>query len=861
MHINIRFKRFVFLIFVTVLFLSIHGPLQSQVWKRDIKKDHPTFKEIQEQFYKHWQGREMKHKGGWKQFKRWEWLAETRLNKDGYLDPTLNWQGWLEKQTFFGDHNRAAAAAWTEIGPIQKPEQYNTAGYAGLGRLNCITFHPNNSDIIWVGSPSGGLWKTTDGGNSWFGLTDELPNLGVSSILVHPDNPNIIYIATGDGDGYDTFSVGVLKSTDGGVTWNSTGLSPLVSDRWAINKLVMHPNDPETIIAATRIGIYKTTNGGDVWISKLSGDFKDLEVQPRYPENWIASESGIGVYKSTDYGESWAKIENGLPSIGFGRIALEYSTNPSNIVYALYVNLEDGFFGFYRSDDHGNSWHQRSNSPNLLGWSYLGLGNDGQGYYDLALGVHPEKPNTIYVGGVNMWRSQDGGTSWEMINHWAGQGNFPLVHADHHDLVFHPNDPDTIFSGNDGGIYKSTDGGDSWTDISSGLAIHQIYRLGVSAQDPNLMIIGNQDNGSDLFKDGTWKSVNGGDGMECAIDPADSKVMYSSYYFGNFQQSKDSGLNWLTIGREFADTGAWVTPFILNPNDSSIIHVATTKVYKSTDQGETFVELSHDLNGEPMISMAVAPSDNNYIYTADSYRFFVTTDGGTQWHERTRPLNAPYITGMTVHPQNPRTLWVTIGGYEGSLKVFQSRDAGETWFNVSGKLPNIPANCIAIDPISLGLYVGTDLGVFYSLSENIFWQAFDNGLPNVIINDIEISPQSGLIHVATYGRGVWRSPLADAPNVYPPSNLAGERRENRSFFSLEYLDELTWTHNSANDGKQIVNYRIYRLIGEQSELIATIDANVNQYYVRKVENMTNNYCMTSVDADGNESLKACISVD
>jgi photosystem II stability/assembly factor-like uncharacterized protein len=349
--------------------------------------------------------------------------------------------------------------------------------------------------------------------------------------------------------------------------------------------------------------------------------------------------------------------------------------------------------------------------------------------------------------------------------------------------------------------------------------------------------------------------------MECAIDSNDSSVMYSSTYFGNFERSRDSGLNWLQIGSDFAGDGAWVTPFILDINNSSIIHVATTKVYKSTDQGATFSELSHDLSGEKMRSMAVSPSDHNYIYVADYYRFFATTDGGTQWHERARPVNAPFIKAIAVHPTNPRKIWVTAGGYTESAKVFQSNDAGETWINISGALPNIPANCIVIDPINLDIYVGTDLGVFYSPQDNIFWQAFDSGLPNVIITDMDINSQNGLIHAATYGRGVWRSPLAQEPNAYPPKNLSGTRQKNRSFLSLEYLDDLTWEQNNANNGKQVVSYRIYRVIGNDSQLLATIDATNSQYYVRNVEDTTNNYCITAVTADGSESSMACITVD
>jgi len=848
------------------------GNLYSQMWRQWLDKDHPTFREITDAFYKYGIENKGKRIPGWKQFKRWEWFAQNRLDKDGYFNPSLNWKGWLEKKERFGNNlanPNSTNTTWTQLGPFTVPGSYNRWGYGGLGRINCITFHPTNPDIIWVGSPSGGLWKTTTGGGSWTNLTDDLPNLGVSSILVHPQDPDILFMATGDGDGGDTFTIGVLKSTDGGNTWNPIGLDQDVSARSRINKLLMHPSNPNIILAVTAQGIHKSSNGGETWVYITNPpNFKDLEVNKSNPSIWYASAFYQGVYKSTDTGENWTRLTNGLPQpqSGFGRVAVAISESFPSIVYALYVNNDtQGFLGLYRSADAGASWQLQSNTPNLLGWDVYGNDFDsgGQAHYDLTLDVSPANPDIVYVGGVNMWKSYNGGKNWEIVAHWYGALGTPFVHADHHDFKFHPNDSNTIFSGNDGGLHKSTDGGASWTDLSSGLAIHQIYRLGQSAADANKIIIGNQDNGSDFYNEGTWYSVYGGDGMECAIDPEDENNMYCSVYYGSFYRSSDGGQSWASISGPFGGDGAWVTPFLIDPNNSSTLYVAADMVYKSTNKGASWETISGELiNNDKLIAMAVAPTNSDYIYVSNrSSTVFRTTNGGGAWTQVTNPLpGSTTTTWLTVDPQNPATLWRTFGGYVTGQKVSRSTNGGETWENLTGALPNVPANCLTIDPVSGGVYVGTDLGVFYSPAADGNWVAFDNGLPNVIVNDLEIHLDSGKIRAATYGRGVWESPLAAIPDFFPPVNLAGEKLRNKSLMQKEYLDELTWEANPKNDPEKTAKYRIYKRVENDLVQIAEVGADTFKYWVRKVANEENTYYISTINNEDKESTRAYVRV-
>lgn len=846
-------------IILTLLFTFVSADLFSQKWKRYISKENPTFSEIRKGFYENWEKDPIKRFGRWKQFKRWEWFAQDRLDKTGRFDPALHWNGWLEKKERFNAANKNIVqnVTWTELGPVRKPEEYHGNGYPGMGRLNCIAFHPHNPAVIYVGSASGGLWKTNNDGNNWTNLTDNLPNLGVTSVLIHPTNPGTMYMATGDADGYDTFSFGVLKSLDGGQSWHNTGFTAAFSDFLAVAKLMFHPSNPEIIYAAARNGIYKSVNGGGTWVLKRAGQFKDIEVHPTDSTIWFATGFGTGIFRSTDSGETWSQVSNGLPTGGFSRVALEFAPSAPHILYALYVKANDeGYYGLYRSDDTGSTWALKSNSPNILGWTRDGTDIGGQGDYDLTLNIHPSRPNTVFIGGINFWRSTDGGGTWTILAHWNGH-RATLLHADQHGFKFHPTNPDIAYIANDGGIFKTQDGGENWTDLSSGLAIHQVYRLGLSESDPNRFLIGNQDNGSDFYLNGTWNAVYGGDGMECAIDPVYNNIMYCSIYNGSFYKSENNAETWTAIGSEFTRDGAWVTPFLQGEEAPGVLYVATDHVYRSTDRGENWAVISPFLpnNARPMRSLAVS-SDGTHLYTANRVEFFVSRNSGSSWSSVTGDTVPLGITYLSVHPTNSRKLWATTRGYFEGYKVFTSNDAGQTWVNISGTLPNIPVHCIVIDRFTESLYIGTDLGVFYMSPAKSGWEALPNGLPNVIVTELEIHYATGKIRAATYGRGIWEAPLVEQPAVFPPLSISGERQENRSMMSTELIDLLTWNHNPKNTQGLVSQYRIYKWTPSGQTLVDTVDAGATQYYVRRATGEENIYAVTAVTGSGTESSRA-----
>ncbi len=783
---------------LTILLICLAPQLIAQTWIKDAKKNsgkrEPTFYEIQSAFDAYWKDRDHKTKGvGWKPFKRWEQMAVNRLDEHGQIDADGLWLAWLEYQRNYPDsNNKALKTEWTALGPgPQLASAGSGHGYkvlGGAGRVNCIAFHPNDPDRLWIGSPAGGLWKTVNGGTSWTSLSDSLPNLGVSSVVVDPRQTNTLYMATGDADSngqQGTYSIGVLKSTDGGQSWLTTGLSLTENQQLRVWKLVMHPNNSNILMAATNFGLWRTVDGAATWQVVLDeAVISDIEVDPSFPDYWYAAIYGQGIAWTNDLGDSWS-LAAGLPAAGsgYGRVELTICPADTYILYAV-AAVEDesaynnGLYGVYRSTDGGFNWelvHQQNlenGQPNLLGWyDGLNFGGEpdisGQGSYDLTIAVHPSNPNIVYVGGVNIWRSDDAGESWQLASYWLDEDNNfsqPYIHSDHHAMVFAPDE--NLYMGNDGGIYKLQD--QVWNDLSEGLNIHQIDRLSVSQTRTDMTTIGAQDNGSARLLAGQWRQMIGGDGLETVVDYSNENVIYASTYNGAHNRSDDGGLTFKALNLP-AD-GAWATPFMQDPNDPAGLFRASKFVAYSPDRGENWFEASPQISEFPLGSMAIAPSNSNVVYVADlSYnqnsQIFARTLDGQNWEAVTSPGG---VTAIAVHPTQHLTVFTTKGSFTAGEKVFRSDDGGQNWSNISGSLPNMPVNCITVDPDRPDdVYVGTDLGVFLSTAGSD-WQPFNDGMPALIVKDLEIQRSSRVLRAATYGRGLWETPVAGGSTSVTP---------------------------------------------------------------------------------------------
>lgn len=761
--------------FVVLLFSSACFAQQDSNWVDMMENPNSNFYDVQQVFEQYWQGKTIEKGKGYKQFRCWEDYMTPRVYPSGNMTlPSQAYENFLEwnaKQPSSGTP-KSLLGTWTPMGPYGNP----TGG--GAGRLNFIRFDPITPTKMYVGAPDGGLWTSTDGGTTWSTNTDQLTVIGCTDIAIDPTNTQIMYLATGDGEAGDSYSIGVLKTTDGGATWNTTGLNWNVSQGRRISKLLMHPTNSSILIAATSNGIYRTTDGGASWSQTSTGNFKDLEFNPGNPS--IMYTSGSILRRSTNNGASWTTISSGLPTSGIQRIAIAVSLANSAYVYLLIGRSSDqGLLGVYRSTDDGLTFTQRhgATGPNLLGWNTNGGDSGGQAFYDLSIAVSPTNANNVITGGVNAWESTDGGSNWVLHAHWTGGGGAPYVHADIHDIVF--TSGTTHYIACDGGLFRTTNSGNSFQDISGNLEIAQQYRIGLSATVENKLISGHQDNGTNLLSATSWAQIYGGDGMDCFIDRTNNNTLFGSYVYGDYYRSTNNGANWTTITTGLPG-GTWLSTWHQDPVTAATLYAGgRTALYRSTNNGTNWSALGTPSGSGSIIEFAIAPSNNQTIYAVKSNAVSRSTNGGTSWTNvtGTLPVGSAALTNVTVSNTDPNKVWVTFSGYSSGNKVFASTDGGSTWTNISAGLPNLPCNTIVFENGSIDdpVYVGTDIGVFYRDNTQATWTSFFSGLPRCAVRDLEIYYPTGRIRAGTYGRGTWESDLHSDGNDAPAADFSANQ--------------------------------------------------------------------------------------
>ncbi len=746
----------------------------AQDWAEMMTGTNANFYDIQSRFNDYWKDKDITEKGkGYKAFKRWENFVEPRVYPSGDLSllnlTAKNFQEWLAEYNAanpsakFSQNSLMASTTWTPIGPMGAISGSAGGQLLKSGRLNFITFHPTNTNIMWVGAPAGGLWKTTDGGTTWSTNTDNLAVNGCSDLAIDPSNTNIMYLATGDGDAGDTRSIGVLKSTDGGNTWNSTGLTFAVTSNNLIRRLIIHPTNPQILLAATNSGIYRTTNGGTSWTNVNTANCYDLEFQPGNPN--IVYAGGTTFRRSTDGGVTWTQISNGITTTGVNRMAVAVTSNDANYVYVLCsASSNSGFYGLYRSIDAGVTFSLMATTPNLLGWASAGNDSGGQGWYDLCVAASPLDKNEVVVGGVNVWRSTNGGSTWTLYGHWTGSGA-PFTHADHHDLEYTP--AGVLYNCNDGTVYRRT--ATTWVEICGLMNISQIYKIGLSSLTPNLWITGHQDNGTSTWNGTTYQARIGGDGMDCFFDRTNNNNIFGETQNGGFRRSTNAGSTWSTVTTGLSGTAPWVTIWKQDPVVANRIYCGRQNMFVSNDLASTWTQIGTLPVTGNVREFAIAPTNNQIIYVVKSNAIMKTTDGGATWSNITGTLSTSLsFFNLCVSPTDANKVWVCCTNYSAGNKVFYSSNGGTSWTNYSANLPNIPANCLLYQPgTSDRIYVGMDVGVYYRDNTQSTWTLYNNGLPNTPVDDMEISPaMPNTVVAATYGRGVW---IVDvAPAALPP---------------------------------------------------------------------------------------------
>jgi PKD repeat protein/photosystem II stability/assembly factor-like uncharacterized protein len=726
----------------------------------EMMQDHSVnFYEVQKAFNAYWENREVTKGSSWKPFKRWEWWQAQHIYPDGTRHEADLVYKEYKKYLEFHPGADKSNADWTNLGPINVPSK----GYEGLGRINAIAFHPANPDIIYIGAPAGGCWKLDASTGEWFSTTDVLPTLGVSSIVVNWNNPDNILIGTGDRDAGDAAGLGIFISMDGGLTWeqSNTGMG-----NTTVGRLLQHPTNSQVIYAAAGSGIYKTTNTGATWTQVKSGGFKDIVFKPGNPSVLYAGGAG-NFFRSLDEGATWQQITNGLP--GGSRSVIAVTPHDPNYVYCLLSN-GDSYKGIYRSTDGGTSFTEMSTTPNIMSWGCDG-GDGGQAWYDLDVAVDPTNKNTIFAGGVNCFKSTNGGVTWEISSHWWGDCSVPAVHADLHVLEYNPLN-NRLYAGNDGGIYYTANGGTSWPEITDGLPISQVYRIGQAKTDINKVINGYQDNGtSTYYGNPSWQTTNGGDGMECAFDAENPAYSYSTIYYGDIYRHFNNGNAYQVAGEGnhgLTESGGWITPFCLHEGNSDIMFGGFKNIWRAigvrTTNSFNWKKLTDD-NADNISVVEHSPANYELFYYSRGSQFYRSDNVMSETPEWT--VLTTYLPGtgsvfdIEAHPFDENVVFITRGS-----KVFRSENKGFSWTDISGSLPGINMNSLAFYENSFdGIYVGSDAGVYYRDASMTDWEMFSNGLPvDASINEIEIyhnpdNPAEDAIRAGTYGRGLWSSPM------------------------------------------------------------------------------------------------------
>ncbi|HTB31805.1 MAG TPA: hypothetical protein VK808_07250, partial [Bacteroidia bacterium] len=624
------------------------------------------------------------------QFKRWEYFYSKRTFPSGNRpDPTVMEKEFNDFKATQANDNRSVhrittAANWTYVGNTSVP-----SGGGGDGRVAHVRFNPLKTSIIYACTPSGGLWRSNNSGTTWATNTDQLIDLAVNDIAINPLDTNIMYMATGDGDAayalYTPTTVGVLKSSDAGKTWSPSGLYYNISSTGpsisTCNELLLNPVDTNVIFCATTAGLFLSTNSGNYWTNVLPGaQVYDVEYEPGNYKVIYASTLNGQFFRSSNSGTSFTQITSGLPLHGKGFARMEVGVSAANqkYVYILAADSADGgFLGLFQSVDTGKTFTRMSNSPDILGWSNTGSGTGGQGWYDLSIAVSPSNATTLFIGGVDIWESTNGGAAWTNKSDWSGNGG-NYVHADVHHITFVPGSSTDLYAACDGGIFYTSSTGNSWSDVSHNLEIAQQYGIGPSSLTSNLWLTGWQDNGTDLLSGSTWSQTVGGDGTLCFIDPTNDNNMYASYPYGTLYYSTNGGNSW-NNGGNVSENGPWIAPWIEDPNTPNTVYAGYSNVWKSTNHGGNFTQISTwATSGSEMSAIVDAPSNSLDMYAAQASLLYYTSNGGTSWNNitGTLPVANAGIFALAVSPTKPNRVWVTFSGYSANDKVYESKDAG-----------------------------------------------------------------------------------------------------------------------------------------------------------------------------------------
>lgn len=708
--------------------------------------------------------------------KREQWLFDQRAYPFGEIpaDARRNALQQVRAEIAKGMRTNAAPVSWRAIGP--NPVNVAFSWKTATGRVKALAVSPIDQNLVLAGSSSGGIWRSTDAGLNFKPVSDTHSDLSVGAIGFAPSDPNIVYAVSGS----DFLGTGVLKSTDAGATWQVVD-GPSFAPRGTANRMVIDAADPNRLwVAQTSLqdavsgnifssGIMRSFDGGFTWNRVFRGLISDFAVQPGTSNLLVGiprNDGGglAGVYRSTDGGTNWTMVLQGQGSLP--RFFFSYSpSNPSRVYMQSYMN---NVGRIHVSNDGGATWSEVATT--LL----VNLGRPS------FLVAHPTNDAQIFLGypGGDLHVSTDGGATWRNITKSRNDaGQFvpvnSLTHVDQHALVFAPNDPNVMYLGNDGGIYKSTDGATTFTSLAATLSLVQAYRIDAHPTDGSVIFLGTQDNGLERIRDGEWREIFTGDYGSVLFDSNNPSRYVTNYIYGTIIAfNGDTAVATRTTSATFNESAtapriSFVAPFE-HHSRTNALYFGTWRLFVSNDFGVTwtapagFLDLTRG-ETDTLTAIGLSSSDTNVIYTGSATgRLMITRDGGTNWTDITGTLPQRTVKAITVDRSDPNIAWLAFSGYR-TDHVYRTSDGGATWESVSQGLPDIPVNALLIDPKDRNtIYAGTDIGPF-RFSEGR-WEFIGTGMPPVVVTAFDITA-TGRIVAATYGRGAYElvTPIDGAP--------------------------------------------------------------------------------------------------
>jgi photosystem II stability/assembly factor-like uncharacterized protein len=732
------------------------------------------------------------------------------------------WEQFLEirRRTAPKDY-RVQAANWTSLGDV------SNIG----GRMLCISIDPNNSNNLWAGSASGGIWKSTNAGASWASVTTNLPVLGVSSILIDPSNSNVIYAGTGEvyrvdtsNTGFNvwktrgTYGIGIIKSTNGGVSWSQV-MTKTSNQLFGIQMLKFDPANSNTIYACATDGLYRSTNNGTSWSKILDKIYvSDVAVNPSNTDQIVAAIGNLvnndkGIYRTTNGSSAsptWTKITSGLPATFMGYIRFA-QTGTSDLYASIGLNGTTSGNELYQSSNFGSTWTAKSNSNHC----------NYQHWFAHDAAINPNNDDQLLICGVS-WYRYTSSTSTRTSVSTPG-------HADVHDIVYDPNVLNRVYVAHDGGISVSNDAGVNFSTINSGLRATQFYAVfGTHPTNPDVMIGGLQDNGVVRYNGSSWATVFGGDGGPSAIATNGSSVLASNDARGVRRSTTGVTGSFSSVLSSWAfsadDRTGFMAPVAISKSDNNYMYVATDNIHRSTDGGSTWTNPNYstatayiELQRKTAIALAVSPVNRDKIYVSTSNIAQNTTNdylwvnGQPNVFKSTTPSTTPYtsikgslpdrfVMDFAISPTNDDSVFIALGGF-GTSHIYVTGDGGATWAARGAGLPDVPFNALVFDPLnSKIIYAGCDFGVYVSSDRGQTWVDYNNGFWDAtLVMDLQITADNKLV-AATHGKGAFIGNLYSGGTL--PAKLIDFSGINRGSYN-----QLTWI---VTEEQNIDRYEIER---------------------------------------------------